>query len=192
MRINFFLAGIILVALSSSCFGQGKEKIMNTPDVNELQEKKMSSNLNLGAELITMEQKVWEALKNKDLEGFGKNLAGDFLDFDADGTIYTRVSLLEYLKKVDLQDYTLEHFKAVVLNKDAVMILYKATVKGTINGQPAPGIPINCSSTWIKRDRQWLAVFHQETPIAPRHIKRRIGITTRHKSRREEGIALKR
>lgn len=167
MRINLFLAGIIFVVLSAFCFGQGKEKVMNTPDIADQQEKKISSNLNLGAELITMEQKVWDMLKNKDLEGFGKNLANDFLDFDADGSIYTKVSLLEYLKKLDIQDYTLEHFKAVVLNKDAVMILYKATVKETINGQPAPGTPINCSSTWIKRDRQWLAAFHQETPIGP-------------------------
>lgn len=166
MRINLFLAGIILVTLPLLCVAQGKEKVMDAPDITEQQQKKMSSNLNLGAELITMEQKVWEMVKNKDLEGFGKHLANDLLEFDADGSIYTKTSFLEYLKKVDIQDYSLEHFKAVVLNKDAVMVLYKATVKGTINGKPAPGVPLNCSSTWIKRDRQWLAVFHQETPIA--------------------------
>jgi len=167
VRFNLLLAQIILVTLPVLCFSQGKEKVMNTPDITEQQQKKMSLNLNLGAELITMEQKVWDMLKNKDLEGFGKNLATDWIDFDADGSIYTKASLLEYLKKVDIQDYSLEHFKAVVLNKDAVMVLYKAIVRETINGQPAPGTPLNCSSTWIKRDRQWLAVFHQETPIAP-------------------------
>ena len=166
MMIKLFFAGIILVTLPVFCVAQGKEKVMNTPDIDEQQQKKMSANLNLGAEVITMEQKVWEMLKNKDLDAFGKNLANDVIDFDADGSIYTKASFLEYLKKVDIQEYSLEHFRAVVLNKDAVMILYKASVKGTINGQPAPAAPLNCSSTWIKRDRQWLAVFHQETPIA--------------------------
>jgi hypothetical protein len=49
------------------------------------------------------------------------------------------------------------------INDSTVVHLYKTTVDGTCQGQPAP--PTWASSVWANKDGKWLGAFHHESPV---------------------------
>jgi hypothetical protein len=151
-----FFAGIVLA--------QEKEKVVGTPPV-ESRTESMANSINIGAVVIDNEKTFWEKRKGKDVKAIEKYLSEEALSFDEDGTINTKTTLLNGMPDFQLADYSLEHFKAIVLDKDTAIVVYKATQSGTYKGTPLPSYPLNCSTTWIKRNKQWVIAFHQETPI---------------------------
>jgi uncharacterized protein (TIGR02246 family) len=112
--------------------------------------------------IINLEKQAWEAVKNKDANGFNKLFAEDGLMIDSMG-MTTRAAFIQTLPDLNITEYSLENLKVVMLDKDAAVVSYKANVKGSFKGQAFPPNPAYVSSTWVKRGGKWVAMFHQET-----------------------------
>jgi hypothetical protein len=116
------------------------------------------------ADAVTAKEKqIWDTLKNKDHDAFGKMLSSDFTYVSSDGT-YDKAGTISGLKEFAPTEITLSDWKTVMLDEDAAVVVYTVDAKGTSGGQPIPPGAMRASTAWVKRGAEWLAVFHQDCP----------------------------
>ncbi len=113
-------------------------------------------------EIIVLEKEGWEDLKNHDLAAYGKLIAEDFVAIDESGIVGKAASLKE-VTNLSIADYTMEDAKVTMLSPDVALLAYKATLKGTYEGQDLGSKPYYYGSVYARRGGRWLAVFTQET-----------------------------
>jgi hypothetical protein len=146
----------------------------NTPPGNkDVTANANSANANKGAEtksaaivsesdIIAKEKAQWDAIKQKDWDGFGKMLASDYLEVLDDG-VHDKAAALTGIKDFDLSDVTFADWKLLPIDKDAVIITYTATSKAKFKGEAVPPGPYREASVYVNRNGEWMAVFYQET-----------------------------
>lgn len=124
--------------------------------------------------LISYERQSWEAVKRKDFKTFESFLADDFYDIFSNGKAVTKTELMRnYIRGVELKDYSLTDFKVVALNRDAAVVTYEATAHGAENQAAAhdiekgalSAIHVAVTSAWARRGGRWLNVFYRENDI---------------------------
>jgi hypothetical protein len=158
MKQLFLIALLMVSAVVTSMAQTGKRRIATEGSVTE-------------ERLISYEKLSWEAVKRKDYETFGSFLADDFYDIFANGKAVTKAELLQnYIRGVNLRDYSLSDFKVIMLNNDAAIVAYTALAHGT-EGQAksregeVSEIHAAVTSGWAKRNGKWLNVFYRENDI---------------------------
>jgi hypothetical protein len=52
---------------------------------------------------------------------------------------------------------------ALYQTRDVALGWYRATIKGTYQGQEVPS-PVQVGEVWVKRDGKWVQASYQETP----------------------------
>lgn len=118
------------------------------------------------ADLVALDRQIWEAIKTKNWDAFAAHLADDAVTVTNDG-IYNKAQTLEGLKALDLSEYTVSDTKVVRLDHDAAVLTYNSTSKASYDGQPLPNANSRDTTVFVKRGDKWLAIFHQETAVAP-------------------------
>ena len=63
-----------------------------------------------------------------------------------------------------VNSYSLEDTKSTWVDKDAVLLTYKASQDAVCASQKLPSA-VWASSLWVKKGSEWKAAFHQETPV---------------------------
>lgn len=116
------------------------------------------------AEVTTKEKQLWDMLKNKDHEGFGKMMSSDSVYVSTDG-VYDKAATVNGVKEFAPTEVTLSDWKTVTLDEDAVVVTYTVDAKGTSGGQPLPPGAMRASTAWVKRGAEWVAVYHQDSPV---------------------------
>jgi len=134
-----------VLAIVPLCFGQAK-----------LAEKSVGNE----TAIIDSEKAAWEAYKNKNADAFKRLMATEYHGVYAEG-IQTLETEVADMAKAELQEYSLADLKVVFPDPDVAVITYKATTKGTFNGQNRSGT-YNSGSVYVKRGEKWLGVFHTE------------------------------
>src|ERR1700757_4634280 len=124
------------------CFGQ--VKAVENSAVNE-------------TAVIDSEKAAWEAYKNKNADAFRKLMAADYHGVYAEGIQALDTEVAD-MAKADLQEYALSDVRVVFPHADVAVITYKATTKGTFNGQDRSGT-YNAGSVYMKRGGTWLGIF---------------------------------
>lgn len=117
-------------------------------------------------EIINRERQLSDAVRSKNLDAFTAATADDMLYVTADG-VYEKARTLEILRKLDLTEYTLSDFRVVAADKDAAVVTYKTSLKGSYEGQPLPPGQQYESSAWVNRGGRWLNVYHQDSEVMP-------------------------
>lgn len=125
--------------------------------------------------LVSYERRSWEAVKRKDYKTFESFLAEDFYDIFSNGQAVTKTELMrDYIRGVELVDYSLSKFKVVVLNRNAAIVVYEAVAHGAENQRSARvgeergkliEIHVAVTSVWARRGGRWLNVFYRESDI---------------------------
>ena len=121
--------------------------------------------------LISYEKQSWDAVKRKDYKTFESFLADDFYDIFANGKGVSKSELLQnYIRGVNLIDYSLSDFKVIMLNDDAAIVVYTALAHGTESQAKSRKVEVSkihaaVTSGWAKRDGKWLNVFYRENDI---------------------------
>jgi hypothetical protein len=121
--------------------------------------------------LIAYEKQSWEAVKRKDYQTFESFLADDFYDLFPNGKGVTKTELLQnYIRGVNLVDYSLNDFKVIMLNDDAAIVVYTALAHGTESQAKSRKVEVSeihaaVTSGWAKRNGKWLNVFYRENDI---------------------------
>src|ERR1043166_71301 len=124
--------------------------------------------------LASYERSSWEAVKRKNYAGFASVLAPDFYDIFSNGQVVNKTELLQnYIRGVDLIDYSLQDLKVIMLNPEAAIVVYRARAHGTENQAKAHDLEkgkiteiyVAVTSGWAKRNGRWLNVFYRENNI---------------------------
>jgi hypothetical protein len=114
--------------------------------------------------LQTKEQAGWQAWKDKDSKFFDGilpdssiNIAGGTMDSGKSNIIKGMASA-----NCEVASFSLSDFAYMWLDKDTVVMTYKANQDGTCGGSKIPSKVI-ASSIWQKQGGKWVSPFHQET-----------------------------
>jgi hypothetical protein len=137
----------------------------NAANANAAATPKAAANVS-EADAIAREKQAWDAIKNKDFDGFANMLAEDQLDVSNDG-VYDKAGSVKGVKDLTLTDVSFSDWKVLAVDKDAAVVTYTVTLKGTSGGQPIKEQPVRASSAWVNRGGKWLAVYHQSTEVMP-------------------------
>lgn len=114
------------------------------------------------SEIVAIEKKGWDLIKAKDNDALGKMLADDFIEIEDNG-VYDKASSLNTLKDLEVSDVTFSNWKMLTIDKDAVILTYDVTPKGTSKGQPIPPGPYHAAAGYVRRDGKWLGISFQQT-----------------------------
>jgi hypothetical protein len=124
-------------------------KVPETPTISE-------------AEVIAKEKAAWDAVRQKDFAGFRQIMAGDGIYVSHHGVLDPAGTVNE-IKELDLTNVSFFDWKVLPIDKDAVLVTYTAHINGRIKGQPLVSSSVRGSTAWVKRDGQWLAIYHQDS-----------------------------
>lgn len=116
--------------------------------------------------VIAQEKQAWDAIKNKDYDGFAAMLADEQIYVTDDG-VHDKADTVKGVRELNLTDLTLADWKVVSLDKEAAVVTYTVTAKGTVGGQQLPGTPERDTTAWMKRNGKWLSLYHQDTTVMP-------------------------
>lgn len=126
-----------------------------------------TNNAALADAVTAKEKQLWDTLKNRDHDAFAKMMSDDAVYVSSDG-VFDKTATVNGLKPFAPTEVNLSDWKTIVLDEDAVVVTYTLDVKGTSGGQPLPPGAMRASTAWVKRGAEWLAVYHQDSPVEER------------------------
>ena len=115
--------------------------------------------------LMALDQKAWEAYKNKD----GKYFEGFLGDTMISGTGQASMSKADVVKmiaenKSEIKSFTLSEARVTPVGADVAVLTYKAVIDGTEDGKPIPS-PSTVATVFVRSGSDWKAVYHEEVAI---------------------------
>jgi hypothetical protein len=149
---------LLIAALATAAVGQMDDMHHAKPKA------KMSANAATEQKLVDMEKSLWEAWKNHDSAPFQKLLSSDSVNVNPMGVTGTEQAVKDIGgSDCKVNSYSVDDPKATWVDKDAVLLTYKANQDAVCGGQKVPET-VWASSLWVKKGNEWKAAFHQETP----------------------------
>jgi len=107
----------------------------------------------------------WEALKNKDKNGYAELLADDYQGVEADGKgERNKLQALNELAETNVFNYTLWGFKVIPLGSDVTFVVYEITMQFPPKSQVRYS-RVYISELWARRGGQWKELHYQETHV---------------------------
>jgi len=140
---------VILIAIAASSLAFGQTKMPNDSKVE--------------AQIIGLEKAGWEAWKNKDGSWTRDNVTEEFLLVNSEGVSNKTQVVNATATDCEVKSYSLDNFKFVTLDKDAVLMTYTAKQDGVCSGKPIPA-NVRASVVYVKRGGKWLEALYMETP----------------------------
>jgi ketosteroid isomerase-like protein len=115
--------------------------------------------------LMALENKAWEAYKNKDGKYFEGFLGDTMIDGGGRGTM-PKAEVVKMIagNKADVKSFTLSEPRVTSAGADAAVLTYKATVDGTEDGKAIPS-PVTVATVFVRSGADWKAVYHNEVPV---------------------------
>ena len=116
--------------------------------------------------LMALENKAWEAYKNKDGKYFETFLTDmPMLSGGGEGSM----SKADAVKMItqhtdDIKSYTLSEPHVTPVGADVAVLTYKGVVDGTSNGKPIPS-PVTVATVFVRSGSDWKAAYHNEVPV---------------------------
>ena len=159
------LVVVSLLIGAAACVTSPTSNTNTASNTNKPPETKTSTSAVSESDIIAKEKASWDAIKKKDWDGFAKTLSSDYLEVLDDG-VHDRASTLTSIKDFVLTDVTYADWKMVPIDKDAVIITYSATIKGSYKGEALPPGPYRETSVYVNRNGEWVTAFYQETASA--------------------------
>jgi hypothetical protein len=115
--------------------------------------------------LMANENKITDAVAKHDVKTFTDLVASDAVSADANGFM----KVADFVKSMDQMKIASQHtmdMQVTWVDDKTAIVRYTWMGSGTYMGQAIP--PATYASTvWSERNGKWVAVFHQETPMAP-------------------------
>jgi hypothetical protein len=161
MKKSYLL--VLLLALAAACASAPTNR--EASSTNSTVTAPPASVAITEAAVIAKEKAVWDAIKNKDFETFGKMLADDEVEVLPDA-VRDKAGSIAGVKEFEPTEVTFSNWKYLPIDKDAVVIVYQVDVKGKYQGKEFPPMSAWSSSAWVNRNGTWLAAYHQECDVS--------------------------
>src|SRR5687768_12327605 len=115
--------------------------------------------------LMVLENKAWEAYKNKDAKFFEGFLAENLISGSGEGTM-PRAEAVKMITghSDEVKSFTLSDPRVTPVGADAAVLTYKGVVEGTQNGKALPS-PVTVATVFVRSGSDWKAVYHNEVAI---------------------------
>ena len=155
------LVFVSLLVFGAACATEPSGNSNTTANANKAGEMK-STAAPSEADLIAKEKSAWDAFKRKDVDGFKKVLAPEYLEVIDTGLKDTAAAVAS-MKDIDITDVSFSDWKMTPIDKDAALLTYKVNVKGKYKGQDVPPGPYYEASAYVNRNGEWVAIYYQET-----------------------------
>ena len=117
-----------------------------------------------GEELISKEKRTWELYKSRDVKALAELTSEDFYNIYPSGEVVDKKRYLQDVLEIEVKDYALSDFKAIMLNEGAAVVVYKAKVHGVVKGKELKS-EVAVTSGWARRGGRWLNVFYRENVL---------------------------
>jgi hypothetical protein len=116
------------------------------------------------AQLLDHERQYWQAIKDKDVQAAMRLTDDPCIVMGAQGV--ARIDRKAFAGMLQAGGWTLHEFTITdsqvrVLNEDVAVVAYKVKELLTVEGK-ALTIEAADSSTWVRRDGQWMCALHTE------------------------------
>jgi len=162
------LALVSLLILAAACATQpsgNKDMPANANNANKPAETKSTGPAS-ETDIIAKEKASWDAFRKKDADAVGKMMAPDYIEV-LDTGVQDKATSIAGMKDFEIADVTFADWKMLPVDRDATIITYTVTVKGTYKGQAIPPGPYREASAYVNRNGEWLAIYYQETLSRP-------------------------
>ncbi len=117
----------------------------------------------LEARIIELDTQGWEAWKNNDPQWFIDNTAENFQAISSTG-ISSKAEVVKGIPAdCKVAAYSLSDFNFTMLDRNAVLLTYTATVDAVCAGEKAPS-PIRAAVNYVQRDGKWLEAMYMQAP----------------------------
>ncbi|PYT00842.1 MAG: hypothetical protein DMF63_05930 [Acidobacteria bacterium] len=144
-----------------------------TPPANTNTNAAANTNANVAAKpagptaesLMALENKAWEAYKNKDGKYF-EGFLGDNMISGVGKEAETRAQVVKMIteNKEEVKNFTLSDPHVTPVGADTAVLTYKATVEGTDNGKPLTS-PLVVATIFTRSGSDWKAIYHNEVGV---------------------------
>ena len=152
---------VSLLVFGAACATEPAGNGNTTANTNKAGEMK-STAAPSEADLIAKEKSAWDAFKRKDIDGFKKVLAPDYVEV-VDTGLKDTAAAVAGMKDIDITDVTFSDWKMTPIDKDAALLTYKVSIKGKFKGEDIPPGPYYEASAYVNRNGEWLAIYYQDT-----------------------------
>ncbi len=116
-----------------------------------------------GADPQAVIQSLWENFKNKNAKEFESGITSNAFMADSRG-ILDKDKIMNDLQSCTINSYSLSDFKQESVDRNAMVLTYRAKVDGSCGEQKLPAELI-ASDVLVKRGGQWKSLYHQETGL---------------------------
>jgi hypothetical protein len=119
------------------------------------------------AQLLDHEKQYWQAIKDRDVQAAMRLTDDPCIVTGAQGIArITRAAFAGMLQAGGwtLHEFTLSEVQVRVLSEDAAIIAYKVKELLTVEGTSLT-LEAADSSTWVRRDGQWMCALHTEALV---------------------------
>lgn len=151
-KLNLILS--VFMSLFVMSIANGQDTSQSTGSMG----RSTTPSASMRQEIMDMEAQITDAVKNRQFDQFGSNLAEDFVGIYATG-ITNKDQEEQRVQNSNLKDIQKSDEKIIFPTDNVAILTYKAVRNATVNGQDMSGT-YNVSSTFVKRNGQWRVVQH--------------------------------
>jgi len=155
MKRQLPLAAILIVVFAGFAFAQ-------EPTASPMPKPQLTRGQAL-RQLSSLETKLWEGWKNKDMKPFRSYIAADAVMIGDSGTANKDQALEDLSAPCEVRSYSLSNMDISKISAGTYLLTYKAAQDATCGGTAIPPT-IWASSVWVMRNGRWRVFSHQETP----------------------------
>ena len=122
------------------------------------------ANRSVEAELLDLERRYWDAIKEKDSVVATQLTHDPCIVTGAQGvSTLDRDSLARMMEQAPwtLDDFELEDFQVQLVRDDVAIVAYKVKESLIVDGRPLT-LEAADSSTWVRTNGRWLCALHTE------------------------------
>jgi len=148
-----------------SCLALAQQSPSPAKSVENVQSSAVSADSGLKEMFEAKIKAEWDALKNKDKNGYAELLADDYQGVEVDGKgERNKIQAVNELADTNLFTYTLWGFKLIPLGPDAAFVIYESTMQFPPKSQLRLS-RVYITELWVKRGGQWKELHYQETHV---------------------------
>lgn len=151
-KLNLMLSVFMSLFIITIAYGQDTSQSIGSAG------RKSTRSVSMSQEILDREHQIVDAVKNRQFSKFASNLADDFIGVYETG-ITNKAQEEQRVQNSNLKEMKRSGEKVVFPTDDVAILTYKTVRSTTVNGKAMSGT-YNVSTTFVKRDGEWVVIQH--------------------------------
>jgi hypothetical protein len=122
-----------------------------------------ANNAQIEAKIIALERGGWTAWMHNDASWFEANTDEGFISISSDGISSKAEVVQSTATGCKVAGFTIDGFRFVRLDENAILLTYTATQDAVCNGAKAPA-NLHVAVNYIRRGDRWLEAMYMQAP----------------------------